>query len=84
MPIFLFWSQTDTDIFGFTTEPEGGNLPAEFAPWSKNGQGAALYLGAGEDLTAAGVANPVVRAIQRDGFYVGRGRFSPPTSRSVY
>jgi hypothetical protein len=66
MPIYLFWSQSDLAIFGFTLEPAGKNLPPELAPWLKNGDGSALHAGAEDDLAA----NAVVRAIQRDGFYL--------------
>jgi hypothetical protein len=89
MQIYLFWSETDSEVFGFTANIEGENLPAGFAPWSKSGQGGALYLGPAEDLTALSVSNSVIRAVQRDGFYLGRSCSSvdvcsPFVSRSVH
>jgi hypothetical protein len=68
MQIYLFWSARDRQVFGFTFDPEGTNLPSEFAPWSKNGDGEALYAGP-LDTTAS---NSVVEAVQRDGFYLAR------------
>jgi hypothetical protein len=69
MPIYLFWSQRDVAIFGFTLEPAGRNLPIEFAPWSKNGDGAALHEAAPD---ANLPFNAIVQAIERDGFYLAR------------
>jgi hypothetical protein len=65
MPIYLFWSESDREVFGFTFESDGGNLPTDLAPWSKNGEGEALP---DENLAS----NSVVRAVQRDGFYLAR------------
>jgi hypothetical protein len=68
MQIYLFWSDHDREVFGFTFDPEGTNLPFEFAPWSKNDNGAALYAGPSD-----GVAfNAVISAVRRDGFYLAR------------
>jgi hypothetical protein len=83
MPIYLFWSLRDLAIFGFTLEPAGRNLPTEFAPWSKNGDGAALRdVGADEKSRS----NAVVRAIYRDGFYLARTELpaTGPLSRTVH
>jgi hypothetical protein len=68
METYLFFSDTDEDVFAFTSDPEGENLPAEFAPWLKNGDGAALYIGPEDSVTS----NPVLRAVRRDGFYLAR------------
>ena len=36
-------------------------MPAEFAPWSRNGNGEAIYTDPGEDPIAPSAFNPVVR-----------------------
>ena len=68
MQIYLFWSDPDKEVCGFTLDPEGMNLPSDLAPWSKNGDGAALYAGppGGE------MGNAVIRTVRRDGFYLVR------------
>jgi hypothetical protein len=75
--LYLFWSESDKAVFGFTAEPMGGNLPPEFAPWTKNAGGEAVYT----DQDEHPVVNAVVLAVQRDGFYLGRS--SPPGVRSA-
>jgi hypothetical protein len=77
MDIFLFWSEADIEVFALTLDREGENLPAEYGPWSKNGHGEALEVGAGESIAVPRVSNAIVRAVQRDGFYlaeIGRSR----------
>ena len=71
MAIFIFWSEADTAVFGFTSDPEGRNLPVDLRPWSKNGDGTALHRG-GESLTALAGANPIIGTVEREGFYIGR------------
>ena len=68
MQIYLFWSECDLGVFGFTSDRTGANLPVEFMPWSKNGDGKALY-GPEEGVNTA---NVIIEAVQRDGFRLGR------------
>ena len=68
MQLYLFWSEGDLEIFALTDDAAGNNLPSEFAPWSQNGDGAALYVGQDSMETS----NLVVRLVQRDGFYLAR------------
>ncbi len=72
MHIFLFFSERDTRVFGLTADPEGGNLPFDLGPWSKSGDGEALYTDPGEGLAGFKASNPVMAAIKHDGFYLGR------------
>jgi hypothetical protein len=77
MDIFLFWSEADPEVFALTLDRDGESLPVEYGPWSKNGHGEALNVGLGESTTASRVSNAIVRAVQRDGFYlaeIGRSR----------
>jgi hypothetical protein len=75
MNIYLFWSEGNIEVFAFTFDPEGSNLPTEFAPWAKNGDGDALYAGPDGSLTANDTSNTVVRVVRRDGFYRGHSPF---------
>jgi hypothetical protein len=77
MDIFLFWSEADAELFALTLDREGKSLPAEFGPWSKNGHGEPLYVGADEVIAVPRVSNAITRALQRDGLYmaeIGRSR----------
>jgi hypothetical protein len=68
--INLFQSDLDPEVFGFTQDATGRNLPGKFAPWRKSSQGASLYLGAGETSAQLGSGDPVIRAVQTQGFYL--------------
>ncbi len=70
MKIYLFWSDGDKEVFAFTAEPSGENLPFEFAPWMKNADGEAIYT----DQDEHPVVNAVILAVQRDGFYLARSK----------
>ena len=68
--INLFQSAADPEVFGFTRDATGQNLPEKFAPWRKSDRGGSLYLGIGESSAQLGPADPVVRAVQTQGFYL--------------
>jgi hypothetical protein len=70
MTINLFQSVTDPEVFGFTRDATGQNLPGKFGPWRKSSQGGSLYLGIGESSAQLGSHDPVVRAVQTQGFYL--------------
>jgi hypothetical protein len=69
MAIFLFRSAKEPDVFGFTADPAGANLPAELGPWHKAGTGTAAQSYAGSSLDGL---DPVIKAVGRDGFYLAR------------
>lgn len=69
MQVFIFQSEKDKDIFGFSGELAGGNLPAEFAPWQRIGN-TALQSGGG--VAGIGPADAVIASIEREGFFVAR------------
>jgi hypothetical protein len=73
MKLTLFRSTMDSELFGFTDDPTGSNLPAEFGPWCRAGEGTAAEAYAGDNLSV-GVASsdPVIKAVERDGFYLVR------------
>jgi hypothetical protein len=60
--LVLFRSTTHPEIFGFTMDKTGANLPNEFAPW----------LRAGRIPVVVEIADRVKEAIVRDGFYLSR------------
>ena len=59
-------------MFGFTADPTGANLPAEFAPWQKSGEATAAQAYADSSLDGLAASDPVVKAVERDGFYLAR------------
>jgi hypothetical protein len=66
----LFQSDLNPEVFGFTRDATGQNLPDKFAPWRKSSKGGALYLGVGESSAQLGSDDPVIRAVQTQGFYL--------------
>jgi hypothetical protein len=64
MMVFVFQSGADQDVFGFTRDEDGANLPAEFEPWQQTGS-QAMPVGAQPH-------DPLVRALDTDGYYLAR------------
>lgn len=79
--INLFQSDVDPEVFGFTRDATGQNLPVRFAPWRKASQRGSLYLGSGECSAQLGSADPVVQAVQTHGFYLVGTRSRRPMDR---
>jgi hypothetical protein len=70
MQVFVFRSQIDARVVGFTTRRGAGNLPAEFAPWLLLERVSML-----PGMPVAGVrggSDEVIEAIRRDGFFLAR------------
>jgi hypothetical protein len=66
MRVFVFASERDSDICGFTAERYGGNLPSTFAPWKALGP---REMQNGDPLEeVSGGANAVLNGIRRSGF----------------
>ena len=81
MTISLFRSTKEPDVFGFTADPTGSNLPAELGPWQSAGAGTAATSYAGTSLDGLATSDPVMRAVERDGFYLAHsGVIGRPTS----
>jgi hypothetical protein len=71
MQVFLLMSKRDREVFGFTFDPSGANLPEEFAPWGE----------AGSVSTDTAIDSDVMGVIKRDGQYLFRsGRRTAPLS----
>jgi hypothetical protein len=45
MQVYIFRSVKVTDVFGFTEDEAGRNLPPEFSPWSRQGEAQAIRAG---------------------------------------
>jgi hypothetical protein len=81
MMINLFQSAVDPEVFGFTQDANGENLPAKFAPWRKSSRGGSLYLGIGESSAQLGAVDPVIRAVQTQGYYLVEAPSRRPAER---
>jgi hypothetical protein len=81
MIINLFQSAADPQVFGFTRDATGQNLPPKFAPWQKSSQGGSMYLGIGESSSQLGSGDPVIRAVQTQGFYLVGTQTRRPADR---
>jgi hypothetical protein len=74
MKLYIFRSAVESDWFAFTADPTGANLPRELAPWHGTTDGAATaYAGTSVDELAP--SDPVLKAVDRDGFYLARSGF---------
>jgi hypothetical protein len=83
MKIHLFKSAREPDVFGFTGDETGNNLPVELGPWTRSGGGAPIETGPGTDaLAGIGSSGPMMEAIEKDGFYVARSGECQTSCRS--
>jgi hypothetical protein len=73
MNLTLFRSTKEPDVFDFTADPTGQNLPGELGPWRKAGEGSAAQTHAEDGLGGIPLSDPVIKAVERDGFYLARG-----------
>jgi hypothetical protein len=72
MKLSLFRSTVEQNVFGFTADPTGCNLPEELGPWQKAGEGTSAYTYAEKNFEGLALSDPVIRAVERDGFYLAR------------
>lgn len=72
MKLHIFQSSREPDVFGFTADEAGNNLPSEFSPWLEPGNGGETETSLGSSMMRDGSSGPIFTAIQRDGFYVAR------------
>lgn len=72
MVISLFRSAKEPDLFGFSDDSKGRNLPAEFGPWQSAGVRTAASSYAENSLNELAISDPVMRAVKQDGFYLAR------------
>jgi hypothetical protein len=73
MKLHIFQSVTTPELFGFTVDPTGANLPVEDGPWENAGD--AIPLGA----TMASTSPEIAKQIKCNGFALVQGHaLSPP------
>jgi hypothetical protein len=77
----LFQSDLDPEVFGFTRDATGQNLPETFAPWKRSSRGGSLYLGVGESSDQLSSGDPVIRAVQTQGYYLVGTKTRRPIDR---
>ena len=70
MRVFIFRSERDSEVCGFTADRYGGNLPSTFAPWKALGP---REMQSDDPLEKVlGGANAVLNGIRRNGFFLSR------------
>ncbi len=84
MKLSLFKSMKEPDVFAYTADPSGGNLPAEFGPWLKAGEGSPAEAHAGQDPNGLSPSDPISMAVAKDGFYLVRSGVPMQTSRTIH
>jgi len=68
MSLHIFQSRKTPELFAFTVDETGQNLPPEDRPWEKAGN--AIPLGT----TMASTSPEIDRQIERDGYALVKGR----------
>ena len=72
MQLFVFQSGKDAGVTAFTAQRDGGNLPADLAPW-KFVSGGAVREGADSAGIIRGL-DAIQAGIARDGYFIARGK----------
>jgi hypothetical protein len=72
MRLILFRSESSSDLFGFTADSTGSNLPGDLGPWLKAGEGSPAQVYAGGSLDSLAPCDPVIKAVAKEGFYLAR------------
>src|ERR1700733_8694892 len=67
MPLHILQSRKTPELFGFTVDETGDNLPTEDRPWEKAGN--AIPLG----ITMASTSPEIDRQIERNGYALVKG-----------
>jgi hypothetical protein len=63
--IYVFASDKDPDVVGFTSDEVGSNLPVEHGPWREEIEPGIEVIDTDDD--------PIAQAVRLDGFYVSTG-----------
>ena len=67
MKVYSFHSKKNHQVYGFTPDATGGNLPPAFAPWAKFHE---LDVNPGDPPRVAVKSEDILEGIRRDGFYL--------------
>lgn len=62
MRIYVFVSESEPDILGFTSDKTGANLPAEYGSWREEAEPGVVVVDTDDD--------PIAQAVRRYGFCV--------------
>jgi hypothetical protein len=65
MKIYVFVSDKDPDILGFTSDETGANLPRALGPWREESESGVAVVERGD--------NPIAQVVERDGFFISTG-----------
>jgi hypothetical protein len=68
MKVRLFRSEKEPELFAYTSEQTGANLPSEFAPWIQTPTGPAREAGSQSSKNGNGIGAAIAEAVIRDGF----------------
>jgi hypothetical protein len=78
MTLHVFYSTETPELYAFTTDPSGANLPSEDGPWQSAGN--AIPLGA----TMASTSPEIAQQVELNGFALVKGHaVSPPLLRKT-
>ena len=64
MKVYVFRSSKDPEVYGFTSDQTGENLPAELEPWQAQGGGAAMPIGNTADNEL------LLQTVESEGYYI--------------
>jgi hypothetical protein len=67
MQTYLFNSQKEPSVFGFTNDRTGANLPTEHAPWYSLG---GRHVHVGTHIQGVGSADELLKTIAAKGYYI--------------
>ncbi len=67
MQFYKFKSKKKAKKLGFTTDPEGANLPAVLAPWEAAGT---INLRPGDGPKTGDNSTAIIAGVERDGYFV--------------
>jgi hypothetical protein len=62
MRIYVYVSQQDRELVGFTSDEAGANLPDELGPWHQEELSGVIVIGVGDD--------PITEAVRHDGYCI--------------
>jgi hypothetical protein len=72
MKLRIFRSARGEHVFGFTVDPTGCNLSEGYGPWLNAGGSTPAQSYAEGGLDGVAPFDPLIKAIERDGFYLAR------------
>jgi hypothetical protein len=75
-----FRSTEEPDLFAFTDDSTGSNLPEELGPWQQSTENISTQVYAVSILDGLASFDPITKAVERYGFYLIRSDFIDPTT----